>query len=101
MTTPIDPFETEPLQGAVPSADEMVESFDKQASAGEVMASGGFLRNMVRVFGENKLAVISLMLAGGAGDTLHLWQKIGIGLYLVGALSWLWWFSKLSEGEKA
>lgn len=61
MTMPIDPFETEPLQGAVPSADEMVESFDKQASAGEVMASGGFLRNMVRVFGENKLAVISLI----------------------------------------
>ncbi|MFA5975945.1 MAG: hypothetical protein WC859_07230 [Elusimicrobiota bacterium] len=43
------------------------------------------------------LAVISLLLAGGAGQTLHLWQKIGIAVYLAGALSGLWWLSRSTD----
>ena len=61
MTSPMDSFGADPLQGAIPSSDALVAAFDHEGEGGDVGASGGFLKNMVRVFAENKLAVVSLV----------------------------------------
>jgi peptide/nickel transport system permease protein len=52
---PLDPEELQPL--AEPLS---VEDQDVIPEGGEAQEDGGFLRNMVRVFAENKLAIISL-----------------------------------------
>ena len=61
MTSPMDSFEGDPLQGAVPSSEALVAHFDHEGEGGDIGSSGGFVRNMVRVFAENKLAVVSLV----------------------------------------
>jgi dolichol kinase len=40
------------------------------------------------------LGVISLVLAGGVGRPLHLWQKVGIPLYIVGAFTFYAFYDK-------
>jgi peptide/nickel transport system permease protein len=52
---PMDPFEIQPMDEPL-SADDATLVPD----GGEAVADGGFLRNMLRVFAENRLAVVSL-----------------------------------------
>jgi peptide/nickel transport system permease protein len=56
---PTDPFELQPLTGAT-TPDEAILPPHDVPEGGEASADGGLLRNMARVFSENKLAVISL-----------------------------------------
>ena len=57
----MDPFEMQPLEGNVVPDEAILPEHEADHDAGEAVAEAGFLRNMVRVFGENKLAVASLI----------------------------------------
>lgn len=57
----MDPFEMQPLEGDVVPDEAILPEHESDHDAGEVGAAAGFLRNMIRVFGENKLAVTSLI----------------------------------------
>jgi dolichol kinase len=45
------------------------------------------------------LGVLSLLLAGGAGRPIHLWQKAGVALYLVAAFAGYAWVARKGNPE--
>jgi len=45
------------------------------------------------------LGVLSLLLAGGVGRPLHLWQKIGIPLYLIAVFMSYAWYARQGAAE--
>ena len=57
---PIDPFEAQPLPGDEVPDSAILPAHDAQLASQALEGRAGFLRSMVRVFAENKLAVASL-----------------------------------------
>ncbi len=57
----IDPFEAQPLAGDDGPDSAILPMHDDQLAAEALKGRSGFLRSMVRVFAENKLAVASLI----------------------------------------
>jgi len=53
----------------------------------------------VPVAGGVILGVLSLLLAGGVGRPLHMWQKIGILVYLIAALMSYAWYARQGAVE--